>query len=75
MHNMTQGDAQRLRRLIERHVHFTGSPRGKAILGDWENYRLKFVKIMPIEYRRALQQMQARSRVTERPEVSLAVGA
>ena len=28
LHNMTEGDARRLRMLIERHVHFTGSPRG-----------------------------------------------
>jgi glutamate synthase (NADPH/NADH) large chain len=75
LHNMTEGDARRLRMLIERHVHFTGSPRGAALLADWENTRSKFVKVMPIEYRRALQQMQAKSRATERSEVSVAVGA
>ena len=75
MHNMTQGDAQRLCRLIQRHVHFTGSPRGKQILAGWDIYRSKFVKIMPKEYRRALLEMQARSRATERPDVSVAVGA
>jgi glutamate synthase (NADPH/NADH) large chain len=75
MHNMTQGDAQRLQRLIQRHVHFTGSPRGAQILAGWDVYRSKFVKIMPKEYRRALLEMQARSRATERPDVSVAVGA
>jgi glutamate synthase (NADPH/NADH) large chain len=75
MHNMTQGDAQRLRTLIERHAQYTGSPRGKEILADWEGYRAKFVKVMPTEYRRALQQMQAKSRATERPDISMAVGA
>jgi hypothetical protein len=30
--------------------------------------------VMPIEYRRALQQMQTRARATERPDVSVAVG-
>lgn len=75
MHNMTQGDSLRLRRLIQRHVQFTGSPRGKEILADWEIFKSRFVKVMPIEYRRALQQMQATSRATERPQVSLAVGA
>jgi glutamate synthase (NADPH/NADH) large chain len=75
MHNMTQGDAQRLKRLIQRHVQFTDSPRGKEILADWDLYKSRFVKVMPIEYRRALQQMQAKSRATERPQVSLAVGA
>jgi glutamate synthase (NADPH/NADH) large chain len=64
MHNMTEGDARRLRTLIERHVQFTGSPRGQAILADWANYRGKFVKVMPIEYRRALQQAQPRSLVS-----------
>jgi hypothetical protein len=31
--------------------------------------------VMPVEYRRALQQMQARARATERPNVSVAIGA
>jgi glutamate synthase (NADPH/NADH) large chain len=61
--------------LIERHAQYTGSPRGKEILADWEGYRAKFVKVMPTEYRRALQQMQAKSRATERPDISMAVGA
>ena len=74
-HNLSQGDAQFLRRLIERHVLYTGSPKGQVILDLWGHYRPLFVKVMPIEYRRALQQMQARSRVTERPEISLAVGS
>ena len=73
-HSLTQGDAQLIRQLVARHVRYTGSPRGKAILAAWDSYRSKFVKVMPIEYRRALQQIQARSRVTERPEVSVAVG-
>jgi glutamate synthase (NADPH/NADH) large chain len=60
LHNMTEGDALRLRTLIERHVAHTGSPRGKAILADWAAYRAKFVKVMPTEYRRALQAQQPR---------------
>ena len=64
MHNMTDGDAKRLRTLIERHVQFTGSPRGKEILAGWDSYRAQFVKVMPTEYRRALQQMQTRSLVS-----------
>jgi glutamate synthase (NADPH/NADH) large chain len=75
LHNMTQNDSERLRRLIERHVQFTGSPRGTEILADWEQWRPRFVKVMPIEYRRALQQMQSRTRPTERPDISVAVGA
>ena len=64
MHNMSEGDARRLRTLIERHVQYTGSARGQAILADWASYRTKFVKVMPVEYRRVLQQMQPRSLVS-----------
>jgi glutamate synthase (NADPH/NADH) large chain len=60
MHNMTDGDAKRLRTLIERHVAHTGSPRGQEILADWANYRGKFVKVMPTEYRRALMAQLSR---------------
>jgi glutamate synthase (NADPH/NADH) large chain len=75
MQNMTEGDARRLRCLIERHVTHTDSPRGKEILADWAVMLRKFKKVMPVEYRRALLQMQAQSRATERPEISMAVGA
>jgi glutamate synthase (NADPH/NADH) large chain len=44
------------------------------ILDNWDDYLPKFVKVMPVDYRRALQEMQASSRVTERTGVSVAVG-
>jgi glutamate synthase (NADPH/NADH) large chain len=28
------------------------------ILDNWEQYRPKFVKVMPVEYRRALEEME-----------------
>jgi glutamate synthase (NADPH/NADH) large chain len=58
-HDMTRGDALRLRLLIEKHTHYTGSTRGREILDNWEDYLPKFVKVMPVDYRRALQEMQA----------------
>jgi glutamate synthase (NADPH/NADH) large chain len=72
---MTQSDAKLLHGLIARHAAFTKSPKALAILDAWPTYRQRFVKVMPVEYRRALQQMQARTRTTERPDVSIAVGA
>jgi glutamate synthase (NADPH/NADH) large chain len=56
--DMTSHDEERLYQLISNHVHFTGSTRGKAILDDWANYRPKFRKVMPVEYRRALIEME-----------------
>lgn len=46
-----------LRRLIEDHYRYTGSFRARDILGDWERARLAFVKVMPVDYRRALGEL------------------
>ena len=54
---LTRFDAERLHKLIENHLHYTGSERARAILDDWPSYLPKFVKVMPIEYRRALEEM------------------
>ncbi len=75
VHSLTQSDARLLHSLIARHAGFTQSPKAKEILDAWERYRSRFVKVMPVEYRRALEKMQARARATERPDVSIAVGA
>ncbi len=56
--DMTQFDAQRLRQLIENHRHYTGSERARQILENWDAYLPKFIKVMPVEYRRALQEMK-----------------
>jgi glutamate synthase (NADPH/NADH) large chain len=73
-HGMTDGDARLLKQLITRHADLTGSSRARMILAAWSAFRPRFVKVIPVEYRRALQQMQARARATERPDVSVAVG-
>jgi glutamate synthase (NADPH/NADH) large chain len=77
--DMTRFDEERLRQLIERHLHYTGSERARAILADWSAYLPKFVKVMPVEYRRALAEM-ARQQVLDRTgmgeiEIGLRAGA
>ncbi|MCP8939749.1 glutamate synthase large subunit [Alsobacter sp. SYSU M60028] len=59
MKDMTRFDAERLRQLIEDHARYTGSARARAILADWDVYRTKFRKVMPVEYRRALEELMA----------------
>ncbi len=51
-------DAWRLRSLIERHARFVDSSRAQEILDNWDDYLPRFVKVVPIEYRRALEEMQ-----------------
>ncbi|MCF7822408.1 MAG: glutamate synthase large subunit, partial [Mariprofundaceae bacterium] len=58
-HTLSQNDQQILRTLIERHVHYTNSPRGKNILENWDAYLPKFTKVMPVDYKRALAEMEA----------------
>ena len=58
MHDLTRFDAERLYQLIENHLHYTGSARARHILDDWTAYLPKFVKVMPVEYRRALAEME-----------------
>ena len=56
---MTRFDAIRLRQLIENHLAWTDSDVAREILDNWDQYLPKFVKVMPVEYRRALLEMQA----------------
>ena len=74
MHDMTRYDAQRVFRLIDEHRRYTGSRRATRIIDNWNDYLPRFVKVMPVDYKRALEQMQARWRATERPDISIAVG-
>jgi glutamate synthase (NADPH) large chain len=57
-HHISRFDGQRLRSLIEKHRHYTGSERARQILDNWEQFLPKFVKVMPVDYRRALQEME-----------------
>ena len=56
--DMTRFDEERLLQLITRHMNYTNSLRARSILDNWEEYRPKFVKVMPVDYRRALQDME-----------------
>ena len=69
--DMSRHDAERLRYYIGQHARLTGSVRAQTILSDWKNWRGKFLKVMPLEYRRALKEMAALQ--DEKPK--LAVGA
>jgi len=57
--HLNQADEQALRGQIEKHLRYTNSPRAKQILDNWPAYLPKFTKVMPTEYRRALQEMAA----------------
>jgi len=56
--DMTRHDEERLYQLISNHFHYTNSSRAKDILDRWSEFRPKFRKVMPVEYRRALEEME-----------------
>jgi hypothetical protein len=60
--HLGESDEVNLRVLIERHAQYTGSRRARQILDEWANYRPKFVKVFPNEYKRALGELAAKSR-------------
>jgi glutamate synthase domain-containing protein 2/glutamate synthase domain-containing protein 1/glutamate synthase domain-containing protein 3 len=45
--------------LIERHLQWTGSERARSILRAWPDMVGRFVKVIPSDYRRALERMRA----------------
>ena len=53
-----------VRRLIERHAELTGSRRALDVLESWDQYRDKFQKVMPLEYRRVLADLMESSAKT-----------
>jgi len=57
--HLNRADELVLREHIERHFRFTGSARANEILQNWSAYLPKFIKVMPTEYRRALQELAA----------------
>ena len=53
--NLLGADETRLKGLIENHLKYTGSQRAQMILDNWNEYLTKFVKVMPVDYQRALE--------------------
>ncbi len=56
-----ESDEVILKKLIERHFEYTGSQRARQLLDDWNNSRGKFVKVFPLEYKRALGELAAKA--------------
>ena len=49
-----------LHELIRTHYFYTGSQLAKTMLDNWERYVGEFIQVVPIEYKRVLQEEQMR---------------
>jgi glutamate synthase (ferredoxin) len=47
-----------VRRMIQQHSSYTKSERARQILGQWEQMAARFVKVMPKDYKRALDSLK-----------------
>ena len=51
-------DVELLKTMVEKHLEWTGSERARRILDDWDESLPKFVKVMPNDLKRVLQERQ-----------------
>ena len=58
----TPEDRGMLRNLVEQHLHYTGSKKAEALLKNWEAELPLFVKVMPLDYREALERQRGGDR-------------
>jgi len=61
LEHLDDEDRTLLRSMVEKHEECTGSARAKMLLINWQVYANRFVKVMPLDYKRVLQ-AQARAR-------------
>jgi glutamate synthase (NADPH) large chain len=54
LENLDSEDLQRIRSLVHRHYQRTMSAHAWKVLSGWKQWSRRFVKVMPVEYRKAL---------------------
>lgn len=62
-----ESEAALVRSMIEKHVQLTGSQKAQRLLNDWETAVQRFIKVIPVEYKRALQRIEAAAASSDSP--------
>ena len=57
LEDLQQSDIESLQVLLQNHLDYTKSPKAKAILENWSKSSKNFIKVMPTDYKRALEMM------------------
>jgi glutamate synthase domain-containing protein 3 len=60
--HLGESDESLLKRLIERHARHTSSAVARQMLDNWWQFRARFVKVFPHEYKRALGVLAAKGK-------------
>lgn len=61
--------------MISRHVEYTDSPLGRKVLEDWDNYLPRFTKVIPVVYKRVMQEMSRNANRRGKKAVARRVGS
>jgi len=57
LENLENSDVVTIKELIENHIKYTKSPKAIGILKNWSKSVTNFIKVMPTDYKRALEMM------------------
>jgi glutamate synthase (ferredoxin) len=57
LEDLTDKDIAHVQNLIQNHVKYTGSPLGTDLLKNWKTTQKHFIKVMPTDYKAALERM------------------
>lgn len=63
--DITNEDSDELQATIKKHLLYTESTLAKELLKDWDTTLNSFVKVMPIEYKRALKRLETEEQMVE----------
>jgi glutamate synthase (NADPH) large chain len=55
---LEEEDIKEVKKMIERHLQYTASAVARRVLKNWEGMLPRFIKIMPVDYKRALEQVE-----------------
>jgi glutamate synthase (NADPH/NADH) large chain len=51
-------DIKEVQKLISNHLYYTNSSVAEKILTNWEEYQPRFVKVIPFEYKKVMEEMK-----------------
>ena len=57
LEDLSKEDVIHVKELILNHINYTGSPLATRILADWNTTQKHFIKVMPTDYKAALERM------------------
>ena len=55
LEDLTEKDLDKVQHLIKNHIYYTNSTRAKNFLDNWVKNSKKFIKVMPTDYKKALE--------------------